>query len=261
VINQEIETPTKIESIFVRKRNVLFIRASFSEMFTDYYLHLMEQKIRHTPELDLMLKEQLAMLSLHLVARPWRETIAWTANLRAPRINLFVSGGSTEASITGRIFTEDVREPDRNYFYSQTLVQGGSEPSQSTMEAVGRNPLQWISQYYEQSEQRMGRAFYLGDDNYVLLAAQPEADLEWLESLDAEKVLKIDQEETNLLETRFLRFNCGCNREKILTIVESWNERLDDIFHGDESIFIQCPRCAARYEVTREFMETRKLEN
>ena len=68
-----------------------------------------------------------------------------------------------------------------------------------------------------------------------------------------------EEEETNLLETRFLRFNCGCSREKILTIVESWNERLDDLFHSDESIFIQCPRCASRYEVTRFFMENRKL--
>src|SRR5688572_23230542 len=104
---------TKVESIFVRHRNALLVRGQFTPIYTDYYLHLMQHGIRHAADLDQMLKDALAMLTLHLTARPWAETIAWTANLRAPRINLFVTGGSVAEAITGRIFTEDVREPDR----------------------------------------------------------------------------------------------------------------------------------------------------
>ena len=132
---------TKIESIFVRHRNALLLRGQFTPIYTDYYLHLMQHAIRPPAELDQMLKDTLAMLALHLVARPWAETIAWTANLRAPRMNLFVTGGSFDEAITGRIFTEDVREPDRNFFYSQTTTVDNSTPRLSTLEIKGKDPI------------------------------------------------------------------------------------------------------------------------
>jgi molecular chaperone Hsp33 len=246
---------TKIESIFVRHRNCLLLRGQFTDIYTDYYLHLMEYGIRYAGELDQMLKDALAMIALHLTARPWVETIAWTANLRAPRINLFVTGSSNEAYVTGRIFTEDIREPDRNFFYSQTTVPTANEPRLSTMEVIGRDPVEWISQFYGQSEQRPARAFRLDDENFVLIAAQPDADLEWLAALDSEKVFQImEQEEVSLLETRHFRFFCGCNLEKILPILGSWRERPDELFHDEAFINVQCPRCAATYEITRDMI-------
>ncbi|RYD17583.1 MAG: disulfide bond chaperone, partial [Verrucomicrobiaceae bacterium] len=186
---------TKVESIFVRHRNALLVRGQFTPIYTDYYLHLMQHGIRHGAEIDQMLKDALAVLTLHLVARPWAETIAWTANLRAPRINLFVTGSSVAESITGRVFTEDVREPDRNLFYAQTTTVQGAEPRVSTMEVEGRDPVSWISQYYDQSEQRPARAFRLDDENFVLIAAQPDCDLEWLAGLDEEAVANIEKTE------------------------------------------------------------------
>lgn len=246
---------TKIESIFIRHRNCLMVRGQFIGIYTDYYLHLSEQDIRYPLELDQMLKDSLAMLALHLTARPWAETIAWTANLRAPRINLFVTGSSNEAYVTGRVFTEDIREPDRNFFYSQTTVPTSPEPRLSTMEVDGRDPIEWISQFYAQSEQRPARAFRLPDENFVLIAAQPDADLEWLEALSEEDVAKISEtEETNLLETRPFRFHCGCTVEKILPILGSWREKPDELFHGEDSIRVQCPRCAANYVITRDMI-------
>lgn len=253
-----METPeefTKIESIFVRHRNALLVRGQFTPIYTDYYLHLMQHSIRPPAELDQMLKDTLAMLALHLTARPWAETIAWTANLRAPRINLFATGGSTSESVTGRIFTEDVREPDRNYFYSQTTTLEGAEPRTSTMEVVGKDPIEWIAQFYDQSEQRPARAFRLDDENFALIAAQPDCDLEWLAALDEDAVSKIlETEETNLLETRRFRFHCGCTLDKILPILGSWRDRLDDLFEAADFINLQCPRCAAKYRVTRDMI-------
>ena len=246
---------TKIESVFVRHRNALLIRGQFTSIYTDYYLHLMQHGIRHAMELDQMLKDSLAMLTLHLVARPWAETIAWTANLRAPRINLFVTGGSVTESITGRIFTEDVREPDRNYFYSQTTTVQNQEPRLSTMEVEGRDPIDWVSQFYAQSEQRPARAFRLEDENFAIIAAQPGCDLEWLAALDEKAVAEIDQtEETNVLETRRFRFHCGCTLERILPILGSWRERPDELFEDSDAITLQCPRCAAKYVVTRDMI-------
>jgi molecular chaperone Hsp33 len=246
---------TTIESIFIRHRNALLVRGNFTSIYTDHYLHLMEHGIRYPAELDQMLKDALAMLTLHLVARPWTETIAWTANLRAPRINLFVTGGSYDASITGRIFTEDVREPDRNFFYAQSTTTENPTPRTSTLEIEGKDPVAWISQYYEQSEQRPARAFRLEDENFVLIAAQPDCDLAWLESLDEAAVAKIfETEETSPLETRRFRFHCGCSVEKILPILGGWKDRPDALFGEADSVTIQCPRCAAKYQVTRDMI-------
>jgi molecular chaperone Hsp33 len=253
-----METPeefTKVESIFVRHRNALLLRGQFTPIYTDYYLHYMQHGIRPAAELDQMLKNTLALLTLHLVARPWAETIAWTANLRAPRINLFVTGGSFDEAVTGRIFTEDVREPDRNFFYAQTTAVEAAHPRTSTLEIEGKDPIAWLSQYYDQSEQRPARAFRLEDENFAIIAAQPDCDLEWLASLDEDAVAKITAtEETTLLETRRFRFHCGCTLDKILPILGGWKERLDDLFGDDPFITIQCPRCAAKYEVTREMI-------
>ena len=246
---------TTLESIFVRHRNALLVRGQFTPIYTDYYLHLMQHGIRPPVELDQMLKDTLAMLVLHLVARPWAESVAWTANLRAPRINLFVTGSSFEEAITGRVFTEDVREPDRNFFYSQTTTPESKQARLSTLEIEGKDPIVWLSQYYDQSEQRPARAFRLEDENFAIVAAQPDCDLDWLAALDAAAVAQITAtEETTLLESRRFRFHCGCTLDKILPILGGWKDRLDELFEGDEFINIQCPRCAAKYHVTREMI-------
>ncbi|MDX1680332.1 MAG: Hsp33 family molecular chaperone HslO, partial [Akkermansiaceae bacterium] len=203
-----------------------------------------------------MLKDQLAMTTLHLVARPWAETVAWTANLRAPRINLFVTGGSTQEAITGRIFTEDVREPDRNLFYAQTTAPSLAKPRTSTMEIEGKDPIKWIEQYYAQSEQRPARAFRLEDEHFALVAAQPDCDLEWLQSLDVGAVKSIqEKEQTKVLETRKFRFHCGCTLERILPALGAWKDKPEELFEDAQSISIQCPRCAASYVVTRDMLE------
>lgn len=246
---------TKIESIFVRHRNALLLRGQFTPIYTDYYLHLMQHGIRHSAELDQMLKDALAMIALHLTARPWAETIAWTANLRAPRMNLFVTGGSVDEAITGRIFTEDVREPDRNFFYSQTTEKGRHEPRTSTLEVEGKDPVAWISQFYDQSEQRPARAFRLEDENFALVAAQPGCDMDWFNALDEEAVSSIDTtEETKALENRRFRFHCGCTLDRILPVLGGWKDRMHELFENSDYITIQCPRCAAKYKVTRDMI-------
>ena len=246
---------TAIESVFVRHRNALLLRGQFTRLYIDYYLHLMQHGISHAAELDQMLKDLLAVLALHLVARPRAETHAWTVNLQAPRVNLFVTGGSVQETLTGRVFTGDVREADRNLFYSQTTSPGLLEPRISTLEVTGTDPLAWIARFYQQSEQRPGRAFRLDDENFALVAAQPDCDLAWFEALDEAIVSNIDaSEETRLLETRRFRFECGCTLEKILPILGGWKDRLDELFADAASIHLQCPRCAALYLVTRDMI-------
>ncbi len=249
---EAVEEFAKIESIFLRERNCLLLQADFSPIFTDYYLHLMDIGERHPENLDAPLKDLLAVLTLHLTARPWAETIAWTANLRAPRVNFFATGSSTHEYITGRLFTKDVREPDRNFLYSQT-TQAGQEPRTSTIEVPDLAPLHWIEHFYNQSEQRPGKAYRLQDDTYALVTAQPDFDEEWFEQLNAETVNTVVEKEAHkLLETRKFRFSCGCSVERILTSLGAWKEKPDELFGDQETLSLQCPRCAKKYEISRE---------
>jgi hypothetical protein len=88
-----------------------------------------------------------------------------------------------------------------------------------------------------------------------IIAAQPDADLEWLAGLDTEQIATIDTlEETSLLETRFFRFHCGCTLERILPVLGSWREKPDELFHDAETITVQCPRCAATYLISRDMI-------
>ena len=245
---------TTVESIFIRRRNVLMVRGSFPPIYTDYYLHLMQHGLRNPELLDTTLKEAMAMLTLHLVARPWNETIAWTVNIRAPRINLFTTGSSLHEQITGRCFTENVRETDRNLLYSQTTVPD-REARRSSLEVGGTDPLDWIEKLYQRSEQRPGRAFRLPDETFVLLAAQPDYDEKWLEAVDTHDLGRMEQvEEAKLLEKRRFRWNCGCTLQRILPALGSWREQPEELFQGENKVTIECPRCAAKFSITRDMI-------
>src|SRR5690606_13038325 len=99
--------------------NALAVRADFGPVYMDYYLHLMQHSLRPDSNLDKTFKEALAALTLHLVSRPWREVTAWTVNFQSPPFNLFVTGDNFRESVTGRVFTEDVKEGEKGLFYAQ----------------------------------------------------------------------------------------------------------------------------------------------
>jgi molecular chaperone Hsp33 len=230
------------------------VRGGFPPIYTDYYLHLMQHGLRYPEHLDTTLKDAMAMLTLHLVARPWAETIAWTVNIRTPRVNLFTTGSSLHQQITGRCFTEDVRETDRNIFYSQTTVPD-EESRRSSLEVDSTNPLEWTENLYRYSEQRPGRAFRLPDETFVLLAAQPDYDEQWFMSVDTPDIVRLEQtEETRLLETRRFRWDCGCDLNRILPTLGIWRDQPEKLFQDQEEITIQCPRCAAKFAVTRDMI-------
>jgi molecular chaperone Hsp33 len=245
-----------VESIFVRHRNCHLLRAHFSPLFVDYYLHLMRYGLRNENIHDSLLKGALAYFTLYLVARPWAEQHAWTINLKSPvPANIFVTGSSLTESVVGRVFTEDVKVPEQNTMYAQ-LYKEGAKVSSSVVPVVGDQPSQWVEEFFHQSEQRLARCFELPDEYFHLITAQPDADEEWLKQLTAEQMATIDQdEEVKVLETRRFKFNCGCTLDRILPTLQAMKNQIDDLFGDDESIQITCPRCGALYQVTRKQVE------
>jgi redox-regulated HSP33 family molecular chaperone len=246
----------EVRTYFVRGRNALVARADFADMYVDYYLHQGQHGYQHAPEHDGMLKEALAALTLHCASRPWNESWAWTLHYREPLLNLFVAGDNRRGTVVGQIFTEDVKDDGRSVFFADCVRERG-EPRRSYVEITGREPMRAVEQFYAQSEQRPARYFQHGIEDFVMISAQPQCDLAWIESLDDSAIRVLDETETlSLLEQRYYRWECGCTHERMLSILAPvMRSDPEGLFGFDALLRLSCPRCGARHTITREALE------
>ena len=255
--NKESEPEViKVHCYFVRHRNALAVRAQFSELYTDFYLHLMQHELRYDSVPDQLLKDGLAALTLHLASRPRTEATAWTLNIQEPLLNLFVTGSSRLGNVTGRAFVEGVKKADKNLFFSQ-VTEEGREARQSTVEFDDPDVFRAVENYYRCSEQRPSRYFHHGNEDFVMLTAQPDCDMPWFLTLDDESIRTLDEdEELSLLEVREYRFDCGCSLDRMYPIIASLpSESAVEIFDSEGNAKAQCPRCGAGFALTREGFE------
>lgn len=251
-------TGLEVRTYFVRGRNALLARADFGELYVDYYLHQGQHGHQHVPRHDEMLKEALAALTLHCASRPWNESWAWTIHFTNPLLNLFVTGDNRFGKIVGQLFTENVKDDAYPLFLAE-LVRERGEPRRSVVE-LDRDKadvLGAVERFYAMSEQRPARYFRHGPEDFVMVSAQPQCDLAWFESLDDAAIRVLDQtEQLSLLEVRRYRWECGCTQERMLGVLAPIMRRDPEGLFGDESsIRMSCPRCGARYVVTREALE------
>lgn len=248
----------EVRTYFARGRNALVARAEFSELYAGLYLHQMDTGVRLEKEFDQLLRDALAAITLHCASRPRDESCAWTVNFQTPRANVFVAGDSRLGTVVGTVFTENVREATSGVFYADT-VEGVKPPRRSVVEFTGSDFLKAVETFYSQSEQRPARLFRYDTEDLVLISAQPDCDLAWFESLDANTVRELDKEvELSLLEQRHYRFECGCNQDRMLAmLLPVLRKQAEEIFEGEETIRVQCPRCGARHTITREAVEAR----
>lgn len=250
----------EIRCYFVRQRNCLLVRGKFSDLYMDYYLHLMQHGLKHEERLDVMLKESLTGLTLHLASRPQDESSAWTIHLHDPLLNLFVTGGSRPGRVTGRIFTEDVRDLGKSLFIAQ-MTRAGATPRQSMIEFEGSDVLTAIEHFYTQSEQRLTRFFRLPDEDFVQISAEPDADETWLTNLKSTDIAALDQaEQLSLLETRAYVFECGCSVDRLFPMLSRLPQEDLDVIFEDGHADITCPRCGAKFEAPLSVFQAWKAE-
>jgi molecular chaperone Hsp33 len=246
----------EVRTYFVRERNALLARADFGELYVDYYLHQGQYGYHHAPEHDGMLKETLAALTLHCASRPWNESWAWTIHFQQPLLNLFVTGDNRRGTVVGQLFTENVKDAGHNVFCAD-VVRERAESRRSTINFDGTDPFAIVEQFYDKSEQRPARYFRFGPEDFVMISAQPQCDLQWLHSLDDEQIRNLDERETlSLLEQRSYRWGCGCSQERMFSILAPMMRRDPaELFGGEDSLRISCPRCGALHIITREALE------
>lgn len=252
----------ELRSYFVRKRNALLVRGHFSPLYLDYYLHLMQHGIQHDETLDQMLKDALAALALHLCSRPQDENCAWTVHVKDPRrANLFVTGSTHPGRVTGRIFTEDVKQEGEALFVAQT-TRPNHGMRQSMTEFRGSDMLAAVEEFYTTSEQRRTRLFRLPDEEFVQISAEPDCDEIWLSELTLDEVLTLEeQEHLTALETRGYMFECGCSVERLMPIIMRLpQDDLDHIF-ADGMAEITCPRCGAVFRTQKSSFEEWRRKN
>ena len=240
-------TPIEIRCYFVRQRNCLAVRGQFAPLFVDYYLHLASHHLVVTQFQDGILKDGLAALTLHLASRPWNEHHAWTLHFQHPMVNLFLVGDNASSKVVGRTFDRDVKDVKTNLFFSQVMLANQTEPRTSTVEFAGNNVFRAAEAFYLQSEQRVGRIFDYGDEDYVLICAQPGCDEAWLEGLTNEAVRDLDKmEDLSLLETRTYHFECGCSEQRIWEVLAPHcSGGAGDLFESAEQVQVSCRRCGA----------------
>ena len=129
---------------------------------------------------------------------------------------------------------------------------------QSVVEFTGTDVFAMVEAFFAQSEQRPARPFRYAEEEFVFIAAQPDCDLDWLNQLDDQAIQTLDQhEQLSWLETRHYQFRCGCSLERLYpTFAAFQGKALDELYQDDEVLQIQCPRCAARYAMSREGLES-----
>ncbi|HEX9784641.1 MAG TPA: disulfide bond chaperone [Opitutaceae bacterium] len=241
---------------YVRHRNALLVRARLTDLFLDYYLHLAFHGIQLAPEHDRLLKATISAFTLHCASRPRTEHIAWTINLQEPRLNLFAAGDNEDGNITGRVFTEHVKASPRNLLYIET-VHKRDPARRSVVEFSGSDIFEAAEKFYSQSEQRPARFFDLGGEEYALLASHPDCDIPWLQRVSLEGLRELATHEIVVpMERRLYRWQCGCNEQRIFRILApAMRQDPDELFHGEDALRMECPRCGALYRVGREALE------
>lgn len=246
----------EVRTSFVRERNAMLARADFGELYVDYYLHLSSNGIKVAPEHDAMFKRALAAFTLHSASRPRNELSAWTINFQRPLVNLFLAGDNDTGVVTGRVFTEDVKEGPQNLFFAD-VVRGNQPRRRSAVTFEGGDPITAATAFYTQSEQRGAQYFQLGEEDFALVTEHPDCDLEWFRSLTPEKVRALAETETVVpLERRVYRWHCGCNQDRMMEVLTpAMKQDAEALFGADDKLEIRCPRCGARHTITREALE------
>jgi len=258
VSESNAEPDIEVRTYFARGRNALVARGDFSELFAAWYLHRMDHGIEIPPAMEESGREALAALTLHCAGRPWKESCAWTVKFSEPRVNIFVAGNNSTGTVIANLQTEGLQRVEGGMFYAD-VIEDLKPPRRSVVDFRETSFLRAVEVFYLRSEQRTVRFFWHGDEDLVMVAAQPDCDEEWLAGLTPQSIRTLDRDvELALLEKRSYRFWCGCNQERMLDLLlPVFRREANDLFQGDDAVTMVCPRCGGRHVLTREALEAR----
>lgn len=256
VIETPMPLPDKLGATTVRRyldaaRVLSLTDADFEPIFRAYEEHVRRWELPIDGLSITMMRDGLVALALHLATRPAHESVGVTINVQAPPLNLFLTGDAGERTVTGRVFTEDIRAAATNRMFVQAF-RSATGPMQSTIDVEGLDVLGMFEDYYDRSEQSPARFFNLGGDRYGLVQALPDGGAERVRALTAKSATALFAGDLDLIETQPLRFHCGCNAEKIVAALRGiFAGKEEELFRGEPAVEAFCPRCGARRWIER----------
>jgi hypothetical protein len=241
-----------IERFLSRERNLLAARGTFTPLFDEYLAHTRRWVGEPDGLVWAMMRQGLAAAALYLTCRPTDEQTAWTFNFPEPPLNVFVTADAGRGTVVGRYFDSDIRSTEHSRLFVQTVRRAG-EPHLSVVEVRGFDLLQILERYYAQSEQATARFFEHDGDAFVMLMALPGIEEQWLRELSREAAVELLREPgTRAIERRAVAFGCTCDGARILEIMRGmFRDRMEELFHGEERVEVQCPRCGKAYDLER----------
>jgi len=234
-----------------RGRGVLLSDGRFGAFFEAYLQHARTWATEIDGLIEVMMRQGLAALALHLANRPRDEAVGVTVNFRQPPLNLFLTGDAAEGSLVGRAFAQGVRTAEESRLFVQTR-RPRHEPMQSAIEIEGLDLLEIFEQYYARSEQHPARFFELGPEAVLMVLALPGVDLDWLTALSLDEARSLLDDATRV-DDRDLRFHCGCNPDRMRDAMRSlFPDDPEQLFEGAKQLETFCPRCGRRWWIQRE---------
>lgn len=232
------------------------MHADVAPLWVDLEKHMHRHEVDYPEDLRDLFRVFLAVFALHAASRPKHQVLAWTLNFQKPLFNLFLAADTDLDSVTGRIFTENIRQGEDQRFYQES-ARIGQPVMRSICLFSGNDPFLAAETFYRQSEQRLARFFQIAPTEFSMLVAHPDCDETWLTNLSHEDIHGLSREEKVVpIEIRPLRWFCGCNEERLLhALAAPYRMAPEDLFAQEEMLEAQCPRCASRYRLRREAME------
>jgi molecular chaperone Hsp33 len=238
------------------EHDAVLARGHFGGLFAAYLDHA--RRWEHEPDgfAEVLMRQGLGAAVLSLANRPSDEFVGWTINIHRPPTNLFLTGDTKTRTVTGRVFTKNVRPTESSRMFVQTSRFGGNV-NQSSVALEGLDVLEMFEQYYHRSVQTAARLFEIDALTFVMLLALPAADREWFEQLTREEAAaQVAGNHLRPLDELLFRFQCGCNQERMREIVQGlYQSEREALFQGDPGVEVLCPRCGRRWWVEAKDVE------
>ena len=145
-------------------QNAILAVGDFHDLFAEFLAH----SRRYDSDVDdlsyVMARQGLAGAALQLAFRHKGESVGWTINVTEPALNLFITGSSAAATVTGRVFTEGVKSLESSRLFVETKRAGRPQPFLSSLDVEGLDVLLMFEQYFRRSEQTPARFLELSDE-------------------------------------------------------------------------------------------------
>ena len=223
----------------------------FARLFTGWREHARRWELKVDGLGEIMMHQGLAGAALQLAFRVPEESTAWTLNISRPEANLFVTGGGTHQTLTGRYFDEGVQDMGFNRLFVQRS-HPHKELQRSVLHVDGIDVLDIYEQFFRKSEQGNARFLELDPTRYAMALGLPDSDTDWVAGLDPAGIAELEQAASELDEREF-HLHCGCDPDRVAgTLARMFANQADEFFAGEPVIEALCPRCGARHLLDRK---------